>query len=92
MESTFKLANTGYSFLLPALAMGLSQKDLGNVKDLENDVLKLSDKLKPLSSSYTQSSSDNKVGAPEKSPEEKAPKTIQNEESLDRQGGSDNAG
>ena len=92
MESTFKLANTGYSFLLPALAMGLSQKDLGNVKDLENDVLKLSDKLKPLSSSYTQSSSDNKAGAPEKSPEEKAPKTIQNEESLDRQGGSGNVG
>ena len=92
MESTFKLANTGYSFLLPALAMGLSQKDLGNIKDLENDVLKLSDKLKPLSSSYTQSSSDNKAGAPEKSPEEKAPKTIQNEESLDRQGGSNSVG
>ena len=92
MESTFKLANTGYSFLLPALAMGLSQKDLGNIKDLENDVLKLSDKLKPLSSSYTQSSSDNKAGAPEKTPEEKAPKTIQNEESLDRQGGSNSVG
>ena len=45
-----------------------------------------------LSSSYTQSSSDNKAGAPEKSPEEKAPKTIQNEESLDRQGGSNSVG
>ena len=91
MESTFKLANTGYSFLLPALAMGLSQKDLSNIKDLENDVLKLSEKLLPLSSSYTQSAPTKEVGAPEKSPEEKAPKTIQNEESLDRQGGSNNA-
>lgn len=90
MESSFKLANTGYSFLLPAIAIGFSQKDLGNIKDLENDVLKLSEKLLPLSSSYTQSSS-NEVGAPEKSPEEKAPKTVQNEESLDKQGGSNNA-
>lgn len=88
MESTFKLANTGYSFLLPALATGLSQKDLGNVKDLENDILKLSEKLIPLASSYTQSSSG-EVGAPEKAPEEKAKKTVQNEESLDRQGGSE---
>ena len=38
--------------------MRLSQKDLVNIKDLENDVLKLGDKLKPLSTSYTQTSSE----------------------------------
>ena len=45
VEETLKLANSGYSFLLPALAMDLSQRELSNVKDLENDVLKLKEKL-----------------------------------------------
>ena len=88
ITDSFKLAQSGYSFLMPALAMGLSQRDLSNVKDLENTLLKLGDKLKPLSSAYTQNS-NGKVGAPEKSIEEKSPKTIQNEESLDKQGGSE---
>jgi hypothetical protein len=56
-DQTFKLASSGYSFLLPAIAMGLSQRELGNVKDLEETVLKLGEKLKPLSSAYTQSGS-----------------------------------
>jgi hypothetical protein len=42
------------------LAFGLTQKDLVSIKDLENDVLKLGDKLKPLSTSYTQTGSDSK--------------------------------
>jgi hypothetical protein len=57
IDSTFKLVGSGYSALLPALALHLTQRDLINVKDLENDVLKLGDKLKPLQTSYTQSSS-----------------------------------
>ena len=88
ITDSFKLAQSGYSFLMPALALGLSQRDLSNVKDLENTLLKLGDKLKPLNSAYTQSS-NGKVGTPEKPIEEKSPKTIQNEESLDRQGGSE---
>ena len=68
--------------------MGLSQRDLGNVKDLENDTLKLSEKLKPLSSAYTQSASAGESGAPTKPIEDKAPKTIQNEESINKTGGS----
>lgn len=56
-DSAFKLVGSGYSALMPALAFGLTQKDLVNIKDLENDVLKLGDKLKPLSTSYTQSKS-----------------------------------
>lgn len=59
IEDSFKLVGSGYSALIPALAFGMSQKDLVGIKDLENDVLKLGDKLKPLSTSYTQSSSGN---------------------------------
>ena len=110
VDSSFKLVGSGYSALMPALAFGLTQKDLVNIKDLENDVLKLGDKLKPLSTSYTQSKSDSESGdedgdgtAPENKPVttdndeggrpkkkegEKAEKTIQNEESLDKTGGS----
>lgn len=59
IEDSFKLVGSGYSALMPALALGLTQRDLVSIKDLENDVLKLGDKLKPLSTSYTQSGSDN---------------------------------
>ena len=90
ISDTFKLAQSGYSYLQVAAAAGLSQNELRNIKSLENDVLKLRDILVPLSSAYTESANDSKeVGAPEKKLEEKAVKTIQNEESLDRQGGSE---
>lgn len=87
IDSSFKLANSGYSFIIPAVAMGISQRDLGNLKDLENDVLKLADKLIPLSSAFTQSGGvQGRPGAPEKPPEEKSQKTIQNQQSLDKGG------
>lgn len=82
-ETSLKLANSGYSFLLPALAMDISQRELSNVKDLENDVLKLKEKLQPLSTSYTETGN---VGRPEKDAQDKSAKTIANEESLDRGG------
>lgn len=88
IKDSFKLAQSGYSFLLPALAAGLSQRELSSIKELENDLLKLHDKLLPLSSAYTQSGTGD-VGRPPLSMEEKSAKTIQNEESLDHQGGSD---
>ena len=83
VTNTLKMATSGYSFLLPTIAAGLSQKDLMNVKNLETEVLKLHELLIPLESSYTQPSGE--VGRPKLSVEEKAPKTLQNEESLDRQ-------
>ena len=102
-DTSFKLVGSGYSALMPALAFGLTQKDLVNIKDLENDVLKLGDKLKPLMSSYTQTADGNSSegdskekpvetdvdegGRPKKKEDEKADKTHQNEESLDRTGG-----
>ena len=90
IDQTFKLSGSGYSYLLPVVALGLSQRDIVSLKELENDVLKLGEKLIPLSSSYTQSS-DNAVGRPKLDDSEKAEKTIKNEESLDNQagGGSD---
>lgn len=83
ITDAFKLAQSGYSYLLPAVAMGMSQREFINVKDLENDVLGLKDKLIPLSSAYTESG---EVGAPEKKLEDKSEKTIQNEDAIDRQG------
>lgn len=86
VDQSFKLSGSGYSYLLPAVALGLSQRDIVNLKELENDVLKLGEKLIPLSSSYTQSS-DNPTGRPKLDDSEKAEKTIKNEESLDNQAG-----
>ena len=47
VDTSFKIASSGYSLILPALAMGIGQKDLINLKDLENDVLNLKSKLVP---------------------------------------------
>ena len=82
VNSSFKLASSGYSFLLPALGLGISQKDLVDIKDLENDLLKLQDYLIPLQSSYTQTTTGT-VGRPRKAQEEKAEQTIANENSQD---------
>ena len=81
VDTALKMANSGYSFVIPAVALGVSQRELGNIKDLENDVLGLKEKLIPLSTSYTESG--NSPGRPEKPLEEKSAKTIANEESLD---------
>ena len=80
----FKLAQSGYSYIIPALALGITQKDLLNLKELENEVLDLMTKLIPLSSAYTQGSGQ--VGRPTLTPEQKSDKTIQNEQSLDNGG------
>ena len=71
VDTSFKLVGSGYSFLMPAVALGLSQKDLGNLKDLENHVLKLGEKLVPPTTSYTQSGSEQGVAEEnEEKPEE----------------------
>lgn len=90
LEMSFKLAGSGYSLLLPALSLGMSQRDIVSIKDLENDLLKLTTKLQPPQSAYTQSgkqsTEENKGGAPEKEPTEKTEKTEQNKEALEKQG------
>lgn len=93
IDTTFKLAQSGYSYLLPALASGFSQKEFTNVKDLENNLLKLEDKLIPLHSSHTESGNKTgQVGRPKKSLEDMSEKTAANQESLDRGGSSTNGG
>lgn len=86
---TFKLAQSGFSFLTPMVAAGLSQRDAVSIKDLENNILKLQDKLIPLESAYTQSSSGEGVGRPKQKEENKADQTIANEKSIENQGGTD---
>ena len=88
ISDMLKLAQSGYSYLQVAAAAGINQHELSSLKDLENNVLNLREVLIPLASSYTESSGE--VGAPEKALEDKSPKTIQNEEALDHQGGLDN--
>ena len=85
VDTALKMANSGYSFLLPAIAVGISQRDLSGIKDLENDVLKLGEKLIPLVTSYTQSAEANAGGAPKKEDSEKADQTIKNEQSIENQ-------
>lgn len=87
VDNAVKMAKLGYSYLLPSAAMGLDQLELVNIKTLENDVLHLEEVLKTLSSNNSDSLED--VGAPEKNLEDKAPKTIQNEDAIDHQGGSE---
>ena len=81
--------------------MDLSQRDIVNIKDLENDVLGLKDKLMPLGSAYTQSAAgqsttknpeeaieDSKPGQPKKTDDQKKESTTQKDKSLDKVGGS----
>lgn len=89
MDQQYKLATTGYSFILPALASGLSQKQFFDIKTLENDVLSLKDMLIPLSTAFTESA-EGRIrkpnagedgidgGAPEKDQTKKSDKTIKN--------------
>ena len=83
IDETYKLAGSGYSFILPALATGLTQKQFLDLKDLENNVLNLEEVLIPLSSQYTQPGNtgvDGKEGgSPTKKEKDKKDKTIQNE-------------
>ena len=91
IKTALSLATTGYSFIVPAVALGINQKDLCDLKDLETQVLKLEDKLKPLSTAFTQTSksadsdSDSETGRPELGDDEKSEKTVANREALARQ-------
>lgn len=87
IDSSFKLVGSGYSFLLPSIALGINQKDLLCLKDLENNLLGLKDKLIPLQTAYTQSSKvdNNESGRPSLEVEQKSEKTIENIQSQGNQ-------
>ncbi len=86
LKQSLNIAQFGYSYLVPAVASGIKQCDLNDLKTLENDVLHLDTRLKPLQSSYTQSGKTNSDGGTtasgdkqnEKDNSEKSDKTIQN--------------
>lgn len=82
IDSTYRMINTGYSLILPTIAQGFSQRDLGNLKDVENKIMGLSEKmLPPLSAATGGGSSGDEGGRPPREDEEKDDKTIQNIES-----------
>ena len=93
VDSAYKLAGSGYSLIVPAIAQGFTQKDLINLKDLENDALKLVDKLIPPRTSFNSGSAGEEVGGrPTKEVDEKKEQTLRNEESIEKsktQGGSE---
>lgn len=93
VDEAYKLVGNGYSLLLPAVAMGFTQKSFMSLKELENDVLDITTKLIPPTSAYTQSgpSSKGESGAPAKEPQEKKETTLEQEKSLDKQGQGGNA-
>ena len=93
LDTSYKLAATGYSLLVPALAQGFSQRDLSNIKDLENDVLDLTSKLIPPMTAFTQTGDEGEnTGRPKKNEEDKKDQTVRNEKSIEKskvQGGSE---
>lgn len=59
-KNSLNAAQNGYSIFIPSICLGISQKQLINLKRLEKS-LNLTDLLQPLQSSYTQSSKDAKM-------------------------------
>lgn len=54
-QTYFRGAQFGYSKMAAGVAMGIRQNDQLSLMDLENDLLKMSEKMIPLQSSYTSS-------------------------------------
>lgn len=85
-DRALKSAQYGFSFILPAIASGISQRDLLDIKDLEINLLKLDQVLIPLKSSHTESNKESNgatdEGGRKALPEdEKSDRTIENIES-----------
>ena len=80
VTSYLTAAQNGYSKILPYIANGGKQSTLMASLDLENEILDLQDKLIPLSTSYTKTSST-EVGRPTKEDDEKTEETIRTEDS-----------
>ncbi|MBR6517715.1 MAG: hypothetical protein IKT40_12865 [Bacilli bacterium] len=86
-----ELVQIGYSKMLPMIALGHSQSAILATVSFENDVLKLPEKMIPPLMSSTMSSQDvlskkSDGGRPEKENDEKSEKTIQNRESMGKEG------
>jgi len=92
LTSYFSGAQYGYSKMLAGVAMGIPQIDQLSLMHFEDEILDMTNKMKPLQSSYTSSNKDgkntqgssssgdlnNKGGRPELPDEEKSEKTQAN--------------
>ena len=58
----FRGAQYGYSKMAAGIAMGIKQMDQLSLMNFENEVLGMTEKMKPLQSSYTTSNSNKKEG------------------------------
>lgn len=93
ISKTLNMAQYGYSFLVPSVALGLNQSEITDIKTLEIELLKLDVELVPLQSSHTQSdggsSNKNEESATgekpnnEKDQDKKSDRTLENEQSKD---------
>lgn len=96
ISKTINMAQYGFSFLVPSIALGINQSEIMSLKKLEIDLLKMDVKLVPLQSSHTQSGKGDKTSASgngadpenpddkpnnEKKESEKSDRTIANENS-----------
>ena len=70
--------------MLPAIAMGQTQRGFLSQIYFENDILQLHDRMVPLQSSHTSSGKGEggEVGRPAKDNDEAADKTLQNRASM----------
>ena len=84
------MASSGYSFIIPALAIGMSQKEFVTMKQFEINVLNLKEIMVPLSNAYSEPSENkgatDEGGAPEKEEIDKAPGSIARERAEDMGG------
>lgn len=81
LDLYLKTAQFGYSKILVSIATGIKQSSFLDLMELENDILQLYEKMKPLQSSNTQRGTS-EAGGQEKPLDEKSDKTIANEEAL----------
>lgn len=88
INDAYKMINTGYSMLVPAVAQGFSQSDFHNLKILENDLLEITEQLIPPRSSATGGGEEG-PGRPELPPEQRTEKTNKNREAIAKGGSGD---
>ena len=86
ISDAYKMVNTGYSMLIPAVAQGLTQSDFHNLKTLENDLLEITEQLIPPRSSATGGGQEGDPGRPELPPEQRTEKTNKNREAIAKGG------
>lgn len=84
IKTTKDLATFGYGKMMPAIAMGQTQRGFLSQIYFENDILQLHDRMVPLQSSHTSSGKEGggAAGRPMKDNDEAADKTLKNRASI----------